>query len=83
MAHITVPEGAPGIVAPLLAYPETAAPLAEFTQVLMQDPSSCMFNRYVNGLATWASDDPALDDQRVAERGTSPYTQFTRPKETS
>jgi uncharacterized peroxidase-related enzyme len=180
MAHITVPEGAPGIVGPLLAYPGTAAPLAEFTQILMQGPSSltiaereligayvssqnecrfctyshaatarhlygtergivdqvladfrtapiseklkallaiagkvqqggrrvtdedvakaraegaddkaihdtvliaaafCMFNRYVDGLATWAPDDPALYDQRVAERGTSSYTQFLR-----
>lgn len=176
MAHITVPEDAPGIMGPLLAYPETAAPLAEFTERLMHGPSSltiaereliatyvssrnecrfctlahaattrhlygaecgvvdqvladfqtadlsarmkalltiagkvqqggrsvtdeevalaraegaddtaihdtvliaaafCMFNRYVDGLATWAPDDPAVYAKRVAERTSSSYT---------
>ena len=38
----------------------------------------CMFNRYVDGLATWTPDDPAIYEQRVAERTTSSYAQFRR-----
>lgn len=40
MAHIKVPEGAPGIIGPLMAYPETAGPLGEFAEALMHGPSS-------------------------------------------
>lgn len=40
MAHIQLPEGAPGIMGPLLAYPETAQHLSGFAQALLRGPSS-------------------------------------------
>jgi uncharacterized peroxidase-related enzyme len=40
MPHITLPEGIPGIVGPMLAYPETAAPLNALAEVLLRGPSS-------------------------------------------
>jgi uncharacterized peroxidase-related enzyme len=38
MPHIALPD-LPGIIAPLAAYPHTAAPLGELTQVLLRGPS--------------------------------------------
>jgi uncharacterized peroxidase-related enzyme len=40
MPHITLPEGIPGIVGPMLAYPETAGPLNALAEVLLRGPSS-------------------------------------------
>ncbi len=36
MAHITLPDGLPGIVGPLAQFPDTGRPLGEFTQVLLR-----------------------------------------------
>ena len=33
----------------------------------------CMFNRYVDGLATWAPDEPAMYEQAGAERAEKGY----------
>jgi uncharacterized peroxidase-related enzyme len=40
MAHIPVPDGVPGIVGPLLAYPETAKHLRGLAEELLRGPSS-------------------------------------------
>jgi uncharacterized peroxidase-related enzyme len=40
MAHITLPEGAPGIVGPMLAYPETEKHLSGLAEALLRGPSS-------------------------------------------
>jgi uncharacterized peroxidase-related enzyme len=40
MAHVTLPEGAPGIVGPLLAYPATAKHLNGLAEELLRGPSS-------------------------------------------
>ena len=40
MPHIKLPEGIPGIVGPMVAYPETARPLNELAEVLLRGPSS-------------------------------------------
>jgi uncharacterized peroxidase-related enzyme len=40
MAHINVPEGAPGIIGPMAAYPETEKPLNALAEVLLRGPSS-------------------------------------------
>src|SRR5271168_5222216 len=40
MAHITLPEGAPGIVGPMLAYPETEKHLNGLAEALLRGPSS-------------------------------------------
>ncbi|MEQ1878732.1 MAG: carboxymuconolactone decarboxylase family protein, partial [Bdellovibrionia bacterium] len=40
MAHISLPEGMPGITGPLAAYPATAKPLTELAEVLLRGPSS-------------------------------------------
>jgi uncharacterized peroxidase-related enzyme len=40
MAHIALPDGAPGIVGPMLAYPETEVHLNGLAQALLRGPSS-------------------------------------------
>ena len=40
MAHITLPEGAPGIVGPLMQYPDTAQHLSGLAETLLRGPSS-------------------------------------------
>jgi len=40
MAHITLPDGLPGIRGLLVYSPETARPMAELTQTLMRGPST-------------------------------------------
>ena len=40
MAHITVPEGLPGILGPLSLRPDVAKPLSEFCEVLMRAENS-------------------------------------------
>jgi uncharacterized peroxidase-related enzyme len=40
MAHITLPEGLPGIRGLLVFSPETARPIAELTQTLLRGPST-------------------------------------------
>jgi uncharacterized peroxidase-related enzyme len=40
MAHIALPEGAPGIVGPMLAYPDTEAHLNGLAEALLRGPSS-------------------------------------------
>jgi uncharacterized peroxidase-related enzyme len=40
MAHITLPEGAPGIVGPMIAYPETQTHLSGLAEALLRGPSS-------------------------------------------
>ncbi|HET8654533.1 MAG TPA: peroxidase-related enzyme [Longimicrobiaceae bacterium] len=39
----------------------------------------CMFNRYVDGLATWAPDDPELYDQMGAHRAETGYLTAGKP----
>jgi uncharacterized peroxidase-related enzyme len=40
VAHITLPEGAPGIIGPMAAYPDTEKPLNALAEVLLRGPSS-------------------------------------------
>lgn len=40
MAHISLPEGVPGIRGLMTAYPETQAPLCDLAEVLLRGPSS-------------------------------------------
>jgi uncharacterized peroxidase-related enzyme len=40
MAHINLPEGAPGIVGPMIAYPETQRHLSGLAEALLRGPSS-------------------------------------------
>lgn len=40
MAHIKLPEGVPGIMGPMIQYPETEKPLNELAEVLLRGPSS-------------------------------------------
>jgi uncharacterized peroxidase-related enzyme len=40
MAHITLPEGAPGILGPMIAYPETQKHLSGLAEALLRGPSS-------------------------------------------
>lgn len=40
MPHITLPDGAPGILGPMLAYPETERHLSALAEVLLRGPSS-------------------------------------------
>ena len=40
MAYIPLPEGLPGIVGPMAFRPETAKPLNELAEVLLQGPST-------------------------------------------
>ena len=40
MAHITLPEGFPGIRGPMMFRPETAKPLNELVEVLLRGPST-------------------------------------------
>jgi uncharacterized peroxidase-related enzyme len=40
MPHIPLPEGVPGIVGPLLAYPATEKPLSALAEALLRGPSS-------------------------------------------
>jgi len=73
MAYVTLNSAEPGIRGLLRYRPETGRPLSELAEVLLRGPSTltrgerqliaaafCMFNRYVDGLATIAPDDPAL-----------------------
>ena len=39
----------------------------------------CMFNRYVDGLATWAPDDESIYDQIGAQRATQGYLAPAKP----
>jgi uncharacterized peroxidase-related enzyme len=39
MPHIALPDGVPGIVAPMMRYPETAVPLNALAEVLLRGPS--------------------------------------------
>jgi uncharacterized peroxidase-related enzyme len=40
MAHIRLPEGAPGIIGPMIAYPETQVHLSGLAEALLRGPSS-------------------------------------------
>ena len=40
MAHIKLPEGAPGIVGPMIAYPETQTHLSGLAEALLRGPST-------------------------------------------
>ncbi len=40
MPHITLPEGIPGILGPMLFRPETAKPLNELAEILLREPNS-------------------------------------------
>jgi uncharacterized peroxidase-related enzyme len=40
MSHITLPEGLPGILGPMIFRPETAKPLNELAEVLLRGPST-------------------------------------------
>jgi uncharacterized peroxidase-related enzyme len=40
MAHISLPDGAPGIIGPMIAYPETQTHLSGLAEALLRGPSS-------------------------------------------
>jgi uncharacterized peroxidase-related enzyme len=40
MAHIKLPDGAPGIIGPMIAYPETRVHLSGLAEALLRGPSS-------------------------------------------
>ena len=40
MAHIALPEGLPGIIGPMMAYPDTEKPLNALAEALLRGPSS-------------------------------------------
>jgi uncharacterized peroxidase-related enzyme len=40
MAHIKLPDGAPGIIGPMMAYPETQVHLSGLAEALLRGPSS-------------------------------------------
>ena len=40
MAHIKLPDGVPGIVGPMIAYPETQIHLSGLAEALLRGPSS-------------------------------------------
>lgn len=40
MPHISLPDGVPGIVGPMVAYPDTERPLNALAEVLLRGPSS-------------------------------------------
>ncbi|MBC8047679.1 MAG: carboxymuconolactone decarboxylase [Fimbriimonadaceae bacterium] len=44
MAYITIPEGVPGIIGPMMFRPETAKPMNELVEVLLRGPSSLSRN---------------------------------------
>jgi hypothetical protein len=85
MPQIALPEGIPGIRSALAFRPETAGPLLDLAEVLLRGENTltrgerelsaaafCMFNRYVDGLATWTPTDPeayAEMARRVVDRG--------------
>jgi len=79
MPHIQLPEGLPGIRGPFAFRPETAKPLCELAEILLHTPGTlsladreliaaafCMFNRDVDGLATWTPSDAASYRERAA-----------------
>jgi hypothetical protein len=88
MPHITLNSGEPGIRGLLRYRPETGRPLSELAEVLLRGPGTlacgereliaavfCMYNRYVDGLATIAPEDPALyaaGAQRLVKHGYLP-----------
>ncbi len=90
MPHITLTEGVPGILSPMLFRPGTAKPMNELAQVLLRGPNSlspgereliaaafCMFNRCVDGLATWAPQGQSLYRQQAARLATEAYVGST------
>ena len=40
MSHISLPEGLPGILGPMVFRPETAKPMNELAEVLLRGPST-------------------------------------------
>jgi hypothetical protein len=67
MAHIQLPEGLPGIIGPLTFSPNTA-----IHDTVLIAAAFCMYNRYVDGLATWAPTDPEMyreNGKRLADHG--------------
>jgi uncharacterized peroxidase-related enzyme len=91
MAHITLPEGAPGIIGPMIAYPETQKPLSALAEALLRGPSSltsaeretiaayvsagneCRFCRESHAAAARAhyGEQRHLVDQVIADAGTA------------
>ena len=91
MAHITLPEGAPGIIGPMIAYPETQVHLSGLAEALLRGPTSvtsgeretiaayvssgneCRFCRESHAAAARAhlGDRHALVDQVVANAATA------------
>jgi len=55
MAHIDLPGGVPGILAPLRMYPETAGPLSDLTQTLLRGRSSSLTPAERELIATYVS----------------------------
>jgi hypothetical protein len=88
MPHITLDSGEPGIRGLLGYRPETGRPLSELAEVLLRGPGTlargereliaalfCMLNRYVDGPATVAPEDPAVyaaGAQRLISQGYLP-----------
>ena len=88
MPHITLNSAEPGIRGLLRYRPETGRPLSELAEVLLRGPGTltpgereliaaafCMYNRYVDGLATIAPEDPAryaAGAQRLIKEGYLP-----------
>jgi uncharacterized peroxidase-related enzyme len=60
------------------AHAEGATDLEVHDTVLIA-AAFCMFNRYVDGLATWAPDDESIYDQIGAQRATQGYLAPAKP----
>ena len=65
------------LVSAVLANPATADISPKLKSLLNIAATFCMFNRYVDGLATWAPDDPAIYDAIVKQRASEGY--LTKP----
>ena len=80
MAHITLPDRLPGILGPLAFRPTMTKPLFEFMEVLMRSvliaAAFCMFNRYVDGLDTWAPHEREFYVSRAKQFAEEGHTNF-------
>ena len=63
MAHISLPDGLPGITGPMNIH----------DTVLIAAAAFCMFNRYVDGLATWAPAEPEAYKESGVRLATQGY----------
>lgn len=55
MAHIKLPDGVPGIIGPMMAYPETAKPLNDLAEILLRQESATMSKADRETIASYVS----------------------------